>query len=57
MPGSGNGNPPDKYAVVPITGDAAADELAINAKADQGYRFLAVLNHSEILMGGYKGNS
>ncbi len=52
---SGNGNPPDKYAVAQLTGDAAADTLTINALADQGYRFAAVLSPTEVLMGGYKG--
>lgn len=30
-------NPPDKFKIVQVFGDAAADEAAINAAADAGF--------------------
>lgn len=53
--GQGDNNPPDKYALLVLTGDVINDLAAINALADQGYRFEPVeLPFNYVLMGGYK---
>jgi hypothetical protein len=49
----GSGNPPDKYALVQLTGNQANDLAAINAAADEGYRFEANLPFNYVLMSGY----
>lgn len=51
----GKDNPPDRYEAVPLTGNVMNDLAAVNAKADEGFRFVAVVENF-VLMGNYKEN-
>jgi hypothetical protein len=54
--GGKDGNPPDKYEIVQLFGIPTEDLAKINAVADQGFRFEAVLPFNQVLMGNYKEN-
>jgi hypothetical protein len=54
--GGKDGNPPDKYEIVQLFGIPTEDLAKINALADQGFRFEAVLPFNQVLMGNYKEN-
>lgn len=53
----GKDNPPDRYEGVQLTGNLVNDVAAINALADQGYRFVSTIPfYNYVLMGNYKEN-
>lgn len=54
--GGKDGNPPDRYALVELTGNQANDLANINFLSDQGFRFASLMPFNYVLMGNYKEN-